>query len=444
MLATAESPAGLSTIRDLIPKGVLPDNFADANANEIALKGLEKLKAAAQPNPVTERKAIPTSNPTPAVPDIKEPVVPVVPAVKDPVTTDLAPEFADDKLLSALEAEQPAAPTTETGSPKEPVIPALTSEDPEAPIEIPKSAKDMQKALITTSKLLREKEKKIKELEAKGNVDMAALAQEPLKQKIAQYETEIAQLRNVAASASLESIPEIQAHILRPLQVAEQFINDTAKANDGVSPRELFKAAQEPDALKRKAAVRAACSDLHPSDALQVEYAVDAIFQKNADYIKVKANASQIMAERQRQQQEQVSAQQAQVRTASLKAHDESFKALMGDPVLSQFASDPTTKKNFDAVLEQAKAAELDTAWVQDHGKRSLALQKAFAYDPTVAAYRKKLGEVLKQNKDLLAQNLKLKAPGLSTQPRSAYVAPITDKPQSTEQLVKGAFKGLL
>jgi hypothetical protein len=304
----------------------------------------------------------------------------------------------------------------------------------------------MQEALIKTSKLLREKEKKIKELESKGSVDVAALAQEPLKQKIAAYEAEITQLRNANAAVSVESIPQVQQHIIQPLQQAAAFINQAAKTNDGLDTRALFAAAQEPDAAKRKAAVRAACTDVHPADALQLEYAVDAIFVKNAELGNVRANATKIMEAQRKQQSEQTAQQQAAVRSESVKAHDATFKnVIMADPVLAQLASDPETKKQFEAILEDSKASELDTAWVMDHGKRSALIQMGKAYPLVMKLYQKKLGQILKQNKDLLAQNLKLKGPIISTDRRTPYVPPASsDKPVSTESLVKDAFRGKL
>jgi hypothetical protein len=243
----------------------------------------------------------------------------------------------------------------------------------------------------------------------------------------------------------LEADPEIQRIYIKPLQMAETFINEVAKGNEGVSARELFQAANENDRAKRKAAVRAACSELHPSDAFQVEQAVDAIHDLNTDLNSKRGNASQIIAQKEQQQQKAVEAQRAVFRANSIKAHDETFAEFIADPVLNRFIEkDPEVKRKLSGILEAAKAAEVDTSWVANDKLRSRAIQQGLALPVVVKLYQNEMRGLLGTIKKLQTENLALKKPGLSTQPRTHYTPPANnDKPKSTEELVRstvGAF----
>jgi hypothetical protein len=349
-------------------------------------------------------------------------------------------EGFDDELLAALDDKTPAKPAAET-KPEVPVADHVV-EDLEAPVVIPKKAEEMQQALIKVSKELRAIKKENTTLKAKGSIDTAAVAVEPLQQQIQRQEQEIVQLRNIAASADLMQDPEIQRRYVQPLQMAEQFITDTAKANEGIAARDLFAAAGEADLVKRHAAVRAACSDLHPSDAIRVEQAVDAIATLHVDLSGIKQNAGKIKEIRQKELQTQQIAQQAQWRAASIKAYDEVCTEAMENPVIAQFVKkNPELKKELEGARELAKKAELETQWGSQHKTRAQTLFDSHALPVIRKAYEGTIRDLMKELKVEKAKNINLRAgTGLSSNPRSTYTPPPANdgKPQSTEQMVKG------
>jgi hypothetical protein len=127
-------------------------------------------------------------------------------------------------------------------------------------------------------------------------------------------------------------------------------------------------------------------------------------------------------------------------------AHDRAFQELVADPVLSQFAEkDPEVKKQLAGVLDAAKKATSDTAWMNNPDAVARAVRDAMAYPVAVKLYQNKLAQVLGELKKERAKVLNLRGPsGLSTQARQAAYqqtnkAPV---PQGVEAIVKGAFAG--
>ena len=474
----AAEPKGGPSMRSLVA-GLLPPDLGADNANDIARVNLEKVKSrspSSPSQPIAPPKTLPPESPqlkaleafanpkpgepAPSVvkpgqqpeartpepaPEVKpEPLAPA--PTPEPEVPEVVDGFTDDALLGAL--KDPAKPAAVPDTKVEPAAEPVIADDPEAPIEIPKTADGIQAALIKTSKLLREKQKKIKELEARGSIDTAAMASEPLLEKIKSLEAEKLQLANVAASVRIELLPEVQAKFIRPMAAAEGFINEIAKANDGVSAREIFNATQQTDLNKRHAAVRAACTDLHPSDALRVEQAVDAIHDLSSEFGQIKGNSAQIMANIEKQQQQVQIAQQAEMRLKLNQAHDKVFGDLRDDPVLSQFAAkDPEAKKILASILDKSKAAVADQARWQNPEALARAVQKSEAFEPVVKMYQGKLAEALGELKKARAQVLNLRGPsGLSTAVRQAQRVEASNAPapQGVEAIVKGAFAGKL
>lgn len=427
---TAPPPTALENMRnvhsvaDYLPADLLPANLdlgSDA-AEGIIKQNLSKGKLGAAPV---------VSVPEPKSPE-QNPVAPVAEPVKDPVApepkADPVSEFKDEDLLKALESsevppvnEKPDAKIEVTKEEGKPVIPADDISDADAPIEVPKTAKDQQAALIATSKLLRERNREIKALKEKGNPDVAAISAEPLKQKIAALEAEKEQWLNITAQTRVEQHPAIQTNLIQPMQAAGDFIRNIANLNDGVSENALFKAAQEPDPAKRRAATKTACADLEPEDRLQVIQAVEAINRLGGELGKVRANAKDIAARMDKEAQDKNIVLQTQRRAESVKAHEASFKEFAADPIISTFSKkNPEFKKQLDGLLEKAKAAELDPKWIQDDKQRSVALQKSLAYDMVTSEYKGQLKTLLTQLKKVMDQNVKLRAPGLSLGGRPA------------------------
>lgn len=465
--AKPSAAAEPSDMKSILKLGeLLPPNFGDSNANEIAQTNLQKLTgkgllptgekpAAMSPDPKNPAPAAPSSpdplDKNPA--DIKE--TPKAPAPKpvEPAGKIVEPEpaipDADEALLEALDGgKKVVEPKKE--SPAEALLDGKEVV-PELEVEtftentLPKSAKDQRSALIQMSKKLREQGKQLKELQTKGNVDIAVQATEPLKAEIEQLKLERADLLNKAAAGDVTHLPWVQQKIVQPMRVASDFITTTLQENDGVDRRAIQNALSEKDLKKRHAIVREACVDLHQNDGSLMEQAVDAMFQLNGELDQVRSNASQISQAEQKRQTEQNAAQRAQYRSEALKAHKTTFDAMLDDPVLSRFAADPEIKKQFDTVQDLAQKADADMSWAQDHALRAKALQQALAYPVLKKAYEAKMKENLLTIKKLTAENLKLKGPGLSTSPRSAYVPNNPEKaPQGVEGIVKGAFKGML
>lgn len=441
-------------------EGIFPPDLGADNAQQVAQENLKRIqsKTSAPANPPVDTKlktpevspqlkALETfantpKNPDPQLtPDTKAPetIAPETTKVEEPSSVEGFEDLEsalEGKIEKKPEAKIEKASEVKTGEP-------TADDDIDAPVVIPKTAKDVQEAIVKLSKLNREKAKKIKELEAKGSIDTAALAVEPLQARIKALEAERGQLLNISAAAKLELHPDVQRQYIQPRIAAENFITEIAKGNDGVSSRELFTAATEGDRSKRHAAVRAACSDLHPSDALQVEQAVDAIYELNGGLEKIKGNAAQIMANMERQQQEANMAKQATFRAEALKQHEETFKDLLSDPVLARFAEkNPEFKKQMESVRESAKKYDSDYAWASDHKERTKLLQNGLALPVVVKQYQAQIKQLLDHVKKIEKKNLGLKAPALSTQPRSSYTPPTSDKPQTVEGIVKGVFAG--
>lgn len=436
LVPTATEPKGLNTMKSLV-EGIFPPNFGDPNAENIAQQNLKKMDV-----------VIPTlkedsKNPAPPIPEaIKTPVAPTPEVIKTPepvkeVLTEATP--LDDALLKAVAIPEvtPEVPLVE--GKEAPIVEPVTE-------EIPKTAKAQQEALIKMRKLLGDKEKKIKELEAKGSIDVAATATEPLRQRIAELEQREAQALNQVAATSILNHPEVQRQYIKPMQLAENFINELAKSNDSVSSRELLKIANEPDHVKRKAAVKAACSELDPDDMIQARQAVDALHDLGVGLDNIKANASKIAAQQEQVTQQQAAAQQAEFRSRSVKAHDEIYSEFSSNPLIKHFAdTNPEFKKKIENIHELAKQAEVDTSWLQNDKQRAKLIQNGLAYKPVSEALQGQIGQLIKDKKDLLlqVQNLKRGA-GVTTQPRTNnYQAPVSDKPVSVESIVKGTFAGV-
>jgi hypothetical protein len=471
-------PKGLNPMRSIVA-GLFPADMGAANADQVAeqnlarVQGKSRERTSSPANPPAPAKALPPAspqlkaleafaggnNPAPAEPAAEpgerpsfevpaeappqpEPPVPVA----EPEAPEAKIEGFDDELLAALDEKVPVKPAAE---PK-PEVPAadVVVEDPEAPVVIPKKAEEMQQALIKVSKELRAVKKENAQIKAKGSIDTAAAAVEPLQQQLQQKDQEIQHLRNIAASADLMQDPEIQRRYVQPLQMAEQFITDTAKANEGMSARDLFAAAGEADPAKRHAAVRAACSDLHPSDAIRVEQAVDALVTLSGDLSGIKQNAGKIKEIRQKEQQTQQIAQQAQWRAASIKAYDEVCTEAMENPVIAQFVKkNPELKKELEGAREMAKKAELETQWGSQHKTRAQTLFDSHALPVMRKAYEGTIRDLMKELKTEKAKNINLRAgTGLSSNPRSTYTPPPANdgKPQSTEQMVKSVLGSAL
>lgn len=466
----ATEPKGINPLRNIV-EGIFPPNLGSEGADGIAQENLKRIQSKTNsPSnpPAPDKVKAPETSPqlaklaefsdpkTPAPapvlePKNPEPVAPPVehkPEPSEPKLSDDLPVPGFEDLEAALSSKTtPAKPEAKTTSTEkiltgevEPTLREPSLEEAEdAPIVIPKTAKETHEAIIKLSKLNREKAKKIKELEAKGTIDTAAMAAEPLLKRIADLESERSQFLNTSAAMKLESHPEIQQRYIQPIRAAEAFINEVVKNNENISAREIFQAVNEPDAAKRKAAVKAACTDLDADDTIQVRQAVDAIHKLNGEWSQVRNNATQISENMEKQQKELTAAQMATRRSQSIKAHDESFKEFVSDPMFSRFAEkDPQIKKTLDGILEAAKAAEVDTSWVQNDKLRSRAIQQALAFPVMKKLYENQIGELLTAYKKLQKQNLSLKAPGVSTQPRSAYNPPAQQngKPQSTADIV--------
>lgn len=476
-------PKGLNTMRSVV-EGLFPKDMGAANADHVAQQNLDRVqnksreRTSSPGNPPAPTKALPPASPQlkaleafaggagqaapaaepvpengerpsfevlPEAPPQAEPPAPSAEAPEGPAAETKIEGF-DDELLAALDEKAPAKPAAET-KPEAPVADPV-AEDPDAPVVIPKTAEAMQQAVIKLSKELRATKKENAQLKTKGSIDTAAVAVEPFQQRIQQQEQEIAQLRNIAASADLMQDPEIQRRYVQPLQMAEQFITDTAKANEGMSARDLFAAAGEADPTKRHAAVRAACSDLHPSDAIRVEQAVDAMVTLNGDLSGIKQNAGKIKEIRQKEVQTQQIAQQAQWRSASIKAYDEVCTEAMENPVIAQFVKkNPELRKELEGARDMAKKAELETQWGSQHKTRAQTLFDSHALPVMRKAYEGTIRDLMKELKTEKAKNINLRAgTGLSSNPRAAYVPPPANngKPQSTEQMVKGIFGAAL
>lgn len=475
-------PKGLNTMRSVV-EGLFPKDMGAANADQVAQQNLDRVqnksreRTSSPGNPAVPTKALPPASsqlkaleafaggagqaapaaePAPengerpsfeilpeAPPQAEPPAPPAEAPAPEP---EVKIEGFDDDLLAALDEKAPAKPAAETKP--EALGADAVVEDLEAPVVIPKKAEEMQQALIKVSKELRAIKKENTQLKSKGSIDTAAAAVEPLQQRIQQYEQEMVQLRNIAASADLMQDPEIQRRYVQPLQMAEQFITDTAKANEGMSARDLFAAAGEADSTKRHAAVRAACSDLHPSDAIRVEQAVDALVTLNGDLSGIKQNAGKIKELRQKEQQTQQIAQQAQWRSASIKAYDEVCTEAMENPVIAQFVKkNPELRKELEGARDMAKKAELETQWGSQHKTRAQTLFDSHALPVMRKAYEGTIRDLMKELKTEKAKNINLRAgTGLSSNPRSTYTPPPANngKPQSTEQLVKGIFGAAL
>lgn len=474
--ATTE-PKGLNPMRSIVA-GLFPADMGAANADQVAQQNLDRVQKQSRVrtpspgSPPAPAKALPPASPQlkaleafaggagqapspadpaapeggerpsfevlPEAPPQVEPPAPPVDALETP-TPETKVEGFDDELLAALDEKAPIKPVAETKPEAAVADPAV--EDPEAPVVIPKKAEEMQQALIKVSKELRAAKKENTQLKAKGSIDTAAVAVEPLQQQIQRQEQEINQLRNIAASADLMQDPEIQRRYVQPLQMAETFITDTAKANEGMSARDLFAAAGEADPAKRHAAVRAACSDLHPSDAIRVEQAVDAMVTLNGDLSNIKQNAGKIKEIRQKEQQTQQIAQQAQWRAASVKAYDEVCSEAMENPVIARFVQkNPELRKELETARDMAKKAELETQWGSQHKTRAQTLFDSHALPVMRKAYEGTIRDLMVELKKEKAKTINLRAgTGLSGNPRSTYTPPAANngKPQTTEQMVK-------
>lgn len=462
----ATESKGITPMRNVL-EGIFPPDLGSDNAQQIAQENLKRIQSkSSSPSapPVDSKLKAPEVSPqlkaleTFANPKTPEPASPAEPKAPEPIVPEVIKEPAQAKQVEDapipgfedLEAALDLKPKSEVKEDKAPKVEDVKTgeiagdEELDAPVEIPKTAKQVQEAIVKLSKLNREKAKKIKELEARGSIDTAALAVEPLQARIKALEAERGQLLNVSASAKLELHPDVQRQYIQPRAMAENFITEIAKSNDGVSSRDLFTATTEGDRGKRHAAVRAACADLHPSDALQVEQAVDAIHELNGGLEKIKGNAANIMANMEKQQQEANMAKQAVFRAEALKQHDETFRDILSDPVIARFAEkNPEFKKQIEAVRDTAKNADSDYTWANDHKVRTKMIQNGLAFPVVVKQYQNQVRELLTHIKTLQQKNLGLKAPALSTQPRSQYTPPSTDKPQSLSDMVKGTFAAL-
>lgn len=458
---TAESPKGLASLRDLLPQGVLPTNLSELDTPQGGAAAIERMNRQSKAKnraPVPPQSPNqPSRDPTPAIqadpknpaPSFEAPAPqPVVEPTPEPQTQELtSEEFPESALLDVLEApEAPAKPKVEPKS----TAPTDIDADPDAPIEIPKTAKAQTDAIITLSKKSRElqktlkiKEAKIAELITNGNIDTAVQAQEPLKARIAELETERQQLQGLVASTNLERRPEFQ-QLIRPQIMATNYINELAKTTPELDTRAIFSATGIQDMSQRKQAVRAACADLPPDEIAQAIQAIEAIHIVGNQVAQVRANASQIEANLRKTEQEKASAAQAHRRSASVKAHEEVHQEFIADPVLKEFLSkSPEDKKQFDSLLEKAKAAELDPSYATDPKKLARAIQQSLAYQPTVQLYQKQLKTVLAKLKTVMAENLKYKQPAAGLSPRSTYTPPASNGPMTTESIVKGAFAGV-
>lgn len=453
---TINQSKGIQPISELL-SSVLPKDFGDADAEAQVQSKMANLDPKFQKvvRPSAENK----NSEAQLVPEVKAPEAKSIPiidpneAIKaDSNKTDLSsnlpdPGFGGDKLLEALEGtkveEIPAKVIDPVKEVLEGKLPESKAEEaiPEA---LPVKAKDAQAAFAKMTKLLKEKEHKIKELEAKGNIDIAASATEPLRQQIADLEKQRQQMLNGNAAIALESRPEIQERYIKPLQTAEAYIRDIAKSTEGMNARALLDAANEPDRGKRVAAVRAECTDMHPNDALRVEQAVDAIHILNTDLTSLRANASDLNKKFETQQQQQLDAKRAEFRAEAVKVIDSQFENFIkGDKVISHFVEqDPKVKEQLGKVLDAVKRFDADFSWAEDHKTRSTALLQALAYPIVTKIHQNALKQSLQEIKELKAQNLKLKNAGVSTVPRGTYTPPKSDEPQSLSGIISDAFKG--
>jgi hypothetical protein len=430
----AEKPAGSSYLDK-----VLPANF-DLGAPDANTKLVENMAKA-------DGKAPPPAKEIPKV----EPIVPakveapVVPAVVPEARVD-EPEPTDDPKLESLAeslglTEKPKAPPTDAVDPaaalngKLPTQPAVEDTIPE---ELPPQAKAAQKAFATVTRQNKELKAKVKELESKGSIDVAAQASEPLRQEIASLQQQRDQLLAGMAQTKLELRPDIQQQIIKPMDAAEKFIRETAQTAD-LSAGELLAAAREPDRAKRVTKVRELCTDLHPSDQLRVEQAVDAINILGTALEQKRATALQDNAAAEQRNQQQLLAQQAQFRQEAVKTFDTTFNELLAsDPVLSSLAkNDPEVAKEMTSVLDMAKKIDAsDYKAFLNHRTRGQLFMQAIALPIVTKRYQGVLREYVGQVKALKAENLKLKNAGLSTDRRGGSAPAQQTERKTAAQLI--------
>jgi len=454
-------PVGIQPISELLSK-VLPKDFGDVDATQQVQSKMAALDPKFQKVALTVDPNNPDAPLTPVAPESKTPEVappPVEPIVetpkepaKEPSKQSLSdnlpdPGFGGDKLLEALEGTKTQEVPDKTVDPAKEVLEGKlpeTKAEEAIPEVLPPKAKDAQAAFAKMTKLLKEKEHKIKDLEAKGNIDIAASATEPLRQQIVELEKQRQQMLNGNATIALESRPEIQERYIKPIQSAEAYIREIAKENEGVSARTLLDLASEPDRAKRKAAVRAECADMPADDLVRVQDAVNAIGILNTDLNSLRANASELNKKFETQQQQQLDSQRAQFRAEAIKVIDSQFENFIkGDKVISHFVEqDPKVKEQLGKVLDAVKRFDADFSWAEDHKTRSTALLQALAYPIVTKLHQNALKQSLQEIKTLKEQNLKLKNAGVSTVPRGTYTPPKSDEPQSLTGIIADAFKG--
>lgn len=292
--------------------------------------------------------------------------------------------------------EQPATPVEQKPAPqqpKEPVAPkkpwevsAQEKEAPAPPAEEPKIEEppvEMKPEAKTRWGQLRKTEEEYKRIapeyeKLKAEVEQLRTAEPKLPEEL---KTELEELRQFRAAYDVENTPEFIKAVVEPYTQVETELKQVADYAQ-IPLEDLMKAVEEPNRLKRNAAIRGVLSkspaDITESEIQLVNGEADkahSIFQKATD---LRKQATEIRSAMTGTQKAQAEAQQRQIEAAYSKAVGEMSNTL-------------TTSLKHSGVLN----AEVTKA-IQE------AKQASIAEDPQMAAYQAQAGVLLPHMIELL------------------------------------------